>query len=140
MAEYTATAVQTVAANANLLYTDAPINNSCSIIHREGSGIVTLRGLTRQCRARFRISFGSNISIPTGGVVAPISAAIAVDGEALASSIMTVTPAAVNNLFNISSEALVDVPANCCVTITVKNNSTQPINFTNSNLIVERVA
>ena len=46
----------------------------------------------------------------------------------------------VDNYFNISSEALVDVPANCCLTISVKNTSTQSINFANSNLIVERVA
>ena len=140
MSEYTASAVQLVAANANVLFTDSPIDNSCSIVHREGSGIITLRGITRQCRARFRISFGSNIAIPTGGTVEAISAAISIDGEALATSTMIVTPAAVENYFNISSQALVDVPANCCLTISVKNVSTQPINFANSNLIVERVA
>lgn len=140
MSEYTASAVQLVAANANVLFTDAPIDNSCSIVHREGSGIITLRGITRQCRARFRVSFGSNIAIPTGGTVEAISAAISVDGEALATSTMTVTPAAVENYFNISSEALVDVPANCCLTVSIKNISTQPINFANSNLIIERVA
>jgi hypothetical protein len=53
---------------------------------------------------------------------------------------MIVTPAAVENYFNISSEALVDVPANCCLTVSVKNTSTQAINFANSNLIIERVA
>ena len=140
MSEYTAFAEQTVAASSNVLFTDAPIDNSCSIVHRAGSGIITLRGITRQCRARFRISFGGNIAIPTGGTVEAISAAISVDGEALATSTMIVTPAAVENYFNISSEALVDVPAGCCLTISVKNISTQPINFANSNLIVERVA
>lgn len=140
MAEFTAAAVQTVAAGGDLLFTDAPISGSCSIVHREGSGIITVRGLTNQCRARFRVRFGSNISVPTGQTVQAISAAIAVDGEALASSTMTVTPAAVDNLFNVSTEALVDVPAGCCSTITIKNVNLIPINFTNSNLIVERVA
>ncbi len=140
MSEYTASAIQLVAENANILFTDAPIDNSCSIVHRAGSGIITLRGLTRQCRARFRISFGANIAIPTGGTVEAISAAISVDGEALATSTMIVTPAAVENYFNIGSEALVDVPANCCLTISVKNTSAQAINFANSNLIIERVA
>lgn len=140
MSEYTASAIQLVAENANILFTDAPIDNSCSIVHRAGSGIITLRGLTRQCRARFRISFGANIAIPTGGTVEAISAAISVDGEALATSTMIVTPAAVENYFNIGSEALVDVPANCCLTISIKNTSAQAINFANSNLIIERVA
>lgn len=140
MAEYTATAVQTVPANANVVFTDAPIDNSCAIVHRKGSGIINLRGLTRQCRARFRVSFGANIAIPTGGAVGPISLAIAADGEALGSSVMIVTPAAINDYFNIGSEALIDVPADCCVTVTIKNISPQSINVMNANLIVERVA
>ena len=81
-----------------------------------------------------------SIAIPTGGTVEAISAAISVDGEALATSTMIVTPAAVENYFNISSEALVDVPNGCCLTISVKNVSDQSIIFANSNLIVERVA
>lgn len=140
MSEYTASAVQLVAANANVLFTDAPIDNSCSIVHRAGSGIVTLRGITRQCRARFRVSFGANVAIPTGGTVGAVSTAIAVDGEALATSTMIVTPTVVESYFNIGSEALIDVPAGCCVTISVKNTGDQNINFANSNLIIERVA
>ena len=96
--------------------------------------------MTRQCRARFRVSFGANIAIPTGGAVGPISLAIAADGEALGSSVMIVTPAAINDYFNIGSEALIDVPADCCVTVTIKNISPQSINVMNANLIVERVA
>ena len=140
MSEYTAFAEQIVAASSNVLFTDAPIDNSTSIVHRAGSGIITLRGLTRQCRARFRVSFGANIAIPTGGTVEAISAALAVEGEALPASTMIVTPAAAENYFNISTEALIDVPIGCCVTIGVKNISTQSINFANSNLIIERVA
>ena len=140
MSEYTAFAPQTVAANANVLFTEAPIDNSCSIVHREGSGIITLRGITRQCRARFRVSFGANMAIPTGGTVEAISVAIAIDGEGLATSTMIITPAAVENYFNVNSEALIDVPANCCLTISIKNTSTQAINIANSNLIIERVA
>ena len=140
MSEYTAFAEQIVTAGSNVLFTDAPIDNSTSIIHRAGSGVITLRGLTRQCRARFRISFGANIAIPTGGTVEAISAAISVNGEALPASTMIVTPAAVENYFNISSEALVDVPVGCCLTIGVRNISSQSISFANSNLIVERVA
>lgn len=140
MSEYISTLPQSVAANANLLFTEAPIDNSCSIVHRDGSGVITLRGLTRQCRARFRVSFGANIYIPTGGVVGAISAALALDGETLSSSVMTVTPAAVNSAFNISTEALIDVPAQCCATISIKNITAQTIVFANSNLIVERVA
>ena len=86
--ELTANAIQTVAANANVLFTDTVVGGNCAIMHRDGSGLVTLRGLTNQCRARFRVSFGGNIAIPTGGTVGPISLAIAVNGEFVATTTM----------------------------------------------------
>ena len=61
--EITANAIQTVAAGANVIFTDTVVCGNCAIMHREGSGLVTLRGLTNQCRARFRVSFGGNIAI-----------------------------------------------------------------------------
>lgn len=39
--------------------------------------------------------FGGNIAIATGGTVTPISVAIAINGEPLPATTMTVTPAAV---------------------------------------------
>ena len=51
------------------------------MIYREGSGLVTLKGATNQRRARFKISFGTNIAIPTGGTVGAISLALAINGE-----------------------------------------------------------
>lgn len=75
MAEYSYAAVQTVEAGQNVLFNETPVAPSRCIVHRDGSGIVTLRGLTNcQCRARFRVSFGANIAIPTGGTVGAISA------------------------------------------------------------------
>lgn len=63
--EITAVAAQEVAVNSNVLFTETPVKGNCSIMHREGSGLVTLRGLTNgQCRARFRVYFGGNIYLP----------------------------------------------------------------------------
>ena len=140
MAEYVANAVQTVAANQNVIFTDTPINGNCSVIHREGSGLVTARGLTTQCRARFRTIFGANIGIPTGGTVGAISLAIAVNGEPIAATTMTVTPAAVETFSNVNSTVYIDVPAGCCSQISIRNISDQQILVQNANLIVERVA
>ena len=75
--EVTANLLQTVAVNQNVLFTDTAVPGNCSIVHRDGSGLVTMRGITNQCRARFRVSFGGNIAIPTSGTIAPISLAIA---------------------------------------------------------------
>ena len=87
------------------------------------------------------VSYSGNIQIPTGGTVGEISLAIAVDGEPLQSAKMIVTPAAAQNLQNISSQAYVDVPCGwCCSTVAVQNTSTQAIEVQNSNLIVTRQA
>ena len=101
---------------------------------------MTLRGLTNQCKARFRVTFGGNIAIPTGGTVEAITAALAINGEPLTSATATVTPAAVENYFSIFVSAIVEVPRGCCLTVAMENTSTQAINFANSNLTVDRVS
>ena len=111
------------------------------MVHRSGSGLVSLRGLTNcQCRARFRVSFGGNIAIPTGGVVGPIQLSIALDGEPMASTTMIFTPAAVGDFGNVFSAIFIDVPKGCCEQVSVRNTSTVPVDVQNANLIVERVA
>lgn len=138
--EITANAIQTVAAGANVIFTDTVASGNCSIMHREGSGLITLRGLTNQCRARFRVSFGGNVAVPTGGTVGPIALAIAVDGEPVATTTMISTPAAVEEYNNVFSAIFLDIPRGCCSTVSVKNIGEEPINVQNANLIVERVA
>ena len=138
--EIIANALQTVAANQNVYFTDDVIGGSMTISHRSNSGLINIRGITNQCRARFRIYFGGNIAIPTGGTVGPITLAIALDGEAVPSTSMIVTPAAVEQFFNISSSIFVEVPRGCCTTISVKNIGDEAIEVENANLIVERVA
>ena len=138
--EIIANALQTVPANQNVYFTDTVVCGNCAITHRDDSGLVTLRGLTNQCRARFRVTFGANIALPTGGTVGPISLAIAIDGEAVRATTMTVTPAAVEEFFNVFSSVFIDVPRGCCVTISVKNITTDDIEVQNANLIVDRVA
>ena len=138
--EIIANALQTVPANQNVYFTDTVICGNCAISHRDDSGLVTLRGMTNQCRARFRVSFGGNIGLPADGTVGPISLALAIDGEAVPSTTMTVTPAAVEEFFNVYSSLYVDVPRGCCVTISVKNISTVPVDVQNANLIIDRTA
>lgn len=140
MAEFTSTTIQTVAAGQNLPLTETAIKGSNCINHRAGAGNVTLRGLTNQCEALFKVSFGGNIAIPTGGTVGAISVALAVGGEALNSATAIVTPAAVDQYSNVFTAVFVEVPRGCCVTVALKNTSTQAISIANSNLIVERVA
>ena len=108
--------------------------------HRNGSGIITLRGITNQCRARYRVSADANIAIAAGGTVGSISVSLAITGEPLNSATAIVTPAAVGDLFNAHVEAIIDVPKGCCLTIALENTSTQAITAQNVNIIVDRIA
>ena len=139
--ELTSVAVQEVAANQDVLFTNTVVCGNNSIMHRSGSGLTTLRGLTNcQCRARFRVSFGANIAIPAGGTAGPIQLSIALDGEPMGSTTMIFVPAAAGDFGNVFSAIFVDVPRGCCEQISVRNTSTVPIEVQNANLIIERVA
>lgn len=138
--EVTANSIQTVLTGQNILFTDTSICGNCSIIHRSGSGLITVKGNTSQYRARYRVSFNGNIAIPTGGTVGEISLAVAMEGEIIPVTTMIVTPAAVEEYFNVFTTTFVDTMRDCCATITVKNTSDQSINVQNANFIIERVA
>lgn len=140
MAEYMNASVVEVSSGQNLPFTETAVSASPCIVHREGAGIVTLRGLTNQCNARFRVTFGGNIAVPDDGTVEAISIALAINGEPLTSATAVVTPAAAGDYFNVFAAAFVAVPKGCCVTVAVENTSSQSIEVSNSNLIVERVA
>lgn len=139
--EITANAVQTVTENGNAVFTNTSVAGSSCIVHRQGSGLVTLRGLTNgQCRARFRVTFGGNVAIPTGGTVGPVAVAIAINGEPIQTSEMIVTPAAVNEYFNVYRSMFLDVPRGCCSQVSVENLTAGDILVQNANLTIERVA
>lgn len=140
MAEYSNSSIVSVAAGQNVPLTETAVAGNGCIVHREGAGIVTLRGLTNQCKARFKVGFGANIAIPTGGTVEAITAAIAINGEPLSGATAAVTPAAVENYFNIYVTAFVEVPRGCCLTVAAENISTQTVLFANANFVVERVS
>ncbi len=145
-AEFTSNARQNVAANQNVLFTETAI--PCRrgyVIHREGSGIITLRGIVncpQACYATYEVSFGANIAIPTepAGTAGPISVAIAIDGESLPTSSAIVTPAAPGDFWNVYVTANIRVPRGCCYTISVENTSDQAIDVQNANIKINRVA
>ena len=139
--EIVANAIQTVPVNQDVLFTGTSVRGNASIMHREGSGIVTVRGLPNgQCRARFRAVFGANIAAPTGETAGPVELAIAINGEGVPTSRMISTPLDVENYNNVSADIYIDVPIGCCTQLSVQNVGTIPVNVQNANFIVERVA
>ena len=147
MAEYSALATQIVNPGESIVFTNAPVPCRRGLVnHREDSGAFLLSGLGNvpytgcgcNCvrpSAVFLVDFGANISIPTGGTVGPISVSMALDGNTLPESTMTVTPAAVEEEFNISRAINVAVWHCCCQTFSIRNTSDQPIQVQNANVI-----
>lgn len=156
MAEFTNNPVQTVQANQPVTLNTTIGCPKGYVYHRNGSGIVTLRGITSNCFARYQVTFNGNIAIPDGGTApAPISVAIALDGEPILTSKAIVTPAATaanpptaENFFNVTSTAVINVPRGCCFNVSVENTSegatptdvNPPILVQNANMTVTRRA
>lgn len=151
MAEYTYNPIQLVEAGQNVILND---NIRCTkgyVLHRNESGIVILRGIVNSpcgCFARYQVTFNANIAVPEDGTVGPIAVALAIDGEPILTSRAIVTPAAVDEYFNVTSTAIITVPKGCCFTVAVENVSSPAtaggvapvINVQNANLTVSRIA
>lgn len=153
MAEFTYNPVQTVQPNQQVLLNTTIGCPKGYVLHREGSGIVTLRGIVNNptnCFARYQVTFNGNIALPAEATVSPISISIAIDGEPIQTSRAIFTPAAADQYGNVTSTAIVTVPRGCCFNISVENTSAVPatpagsnapaINVQNANLTVTRIA
>ena len=151
MAEFTYNPIQLVEPNQNVILNTTICCPRGYALHRDESGIVTLRGIVNNpysCFARYQVTFNGNIAVPEDGTVGPIAIALAIDGEPIQTSRAIVTPAAVDEYFNVTSTAFITVPRGCCFNVTVENVSfgataadpATAINVQNANLVVQRVA
>lgn len=149
MAEWTGVAVQTVNPGESIVFTENPV--PCTrglILHREDSGAFLLKGVSdiptvgcccnRNRTVNYMLDFGANVAIPTGEAVAPITVAIAVDGNTLAGTTMEVTPAAVEQFANISRATNVPIWKGCCQTVSIRNISTIPILVEAANVVITK--
>ena len=152
MAEFAYNPIQEVQPNQPVILNTSIACNRGYVLHRNESGIVTLRGIVNNqfgCFARYQVTFNANIAVPEDGTAGPISVSLAIDGEPLLTSRAIVTPAAVDEYFNVTSTAIITVPRGCCFNVSVENTSesTDPtttpapaINVQNANLTVTRIA
>jgi len=152
MAEYIYNEEQLIQPGASALLNTAIGCNKGYVIHRAGSGILTLRGIVNNpCSkfARYRVAYDGNIAVPEGGTPGEIQLALAIGGEVVPTSIAAVTPTVANAYWNVSGFAIIDVPTGCCYTVSVENASvsetpsTTPasaLNLRNLNVEVTRLA
>ena len=146
MAEYSANAVQIVNPGETVIFTESPVPCKRGFVrHRDDTGNFLLSGWVPRkscgCKADsalYLIDFGANISIPTGGTVEAISVAFTIDGATIPSSTMIVTPAALNEYFNVSAAVNASIWNGCCESFAVRNISSQPIQIQNANIIFTR--
>lgn len=151
MSEFVYNPIQVVQPNGNVLLNDAIPCSKGYVYHRNESGIVILRGAVNNpnaCFARYQVTFNGNIAVPENGTVGAIAVALAIDGEPVQTSRAIVTPAAVDEYFNVTSTAIITVPRGCCFSVAVENVSegataadpATAINVQNANLTVTRIA
>ena len=103
MAEFVYNEVQLVQPSASAVLSDAIGCNKGYVLHRPGSGLLTVRGIVNNpcCRfARYRVMYDGNIAIPTDA-----------------------TPADVDQYWNVSGFAIIDIPVGCCYAVSVVNAS-----------------
>jgi hypothetical protein len=147
-AEYLANAVQEVSLNSPIIFSASIPCTRGYVYHEDETGVFILRGITcNQCFATYQVTFNGNVAVPTGGTVAPIAVAIAVNGEPRVTSRAIYTPAAVEEYGNLTSTCIIKVPKGCCFSLSVENvaASTEEdpvpvIEVQNANLVVSRIA
>ena len=151
MSEYVYNEIQTVLPNQPVILRDSIPCNRGYVYHRNESGILTLRGIVNNpscCFARYQVTFNGNIAVPADGTVGAIAIALAQNGEPILTSRAIVTPAAVEEFFNVTSTAIITVPKGCCFDISVENvsegataaDTPTAIEVQNSNLVITRIA
>lgn len=144
MAEYRMNAVQTVAPNGTVIFSNDffPCNKGL-IVHQDDSGLFQVRGIVNNPCAEYgklKINFGANVAVPTGGTVDPITLAITVNGVTEPATTMISTPAAVEEFNNINREVEIPIPRGCCQNVAVTNTSTQTIEVQNAIIDLDRIA
>lgn len=158
MAEYVYNPVQQVQPNQNVLLQGSIPCGKGYVYHREGSGLLTLKGVVNNpnaCFARYQATFNGNVAIPSDGTLGPVAIALAINGEPIQTSRALFTPAAVatdpptsENFGNVTSTAIITVPKGCCFTLSVENvsegataaDAAPPILVQNANLTITRIA
>lgn len=152
MSEFLKNDLQLVNPNQPVILTTSIGCSKGYVYHRPESGIITLRGIVNNpcnCFARYQVTFNGNIALPEDATaVGAIAIALALDGEPILTSRAVVTPAAVDEFFNVTSTAIITVPRGCCFNLSVENVSESAdaatpapaINVENANLVVSRIA
>lgn len=117
MAQYVTSADSLIALNNPIPFNNVsiPCNTGCVI--PIASGVLTIKGNTRNRFARYRVTLQGNIAVPEGGDVTPIALGISINGAVIPESVAIFTPQAVDEFGHINTQFPITVPCGCCVTV-----------------------
>ncbi len=117
MAQYVTSADSLIALNNPIPFNNVsiPCNTGCVI--PIASGVLTIKGNTRNRFARYRVTVQGNIAVPEGGDVTPIALGISINGAVIPESVAIFTPQAVDEFGHINTQFPITVPCGCCVTV-----------------------
>lgn len=151
MAEWTNVARQIVNPGEAIVFSENPVPCYKGLVkHRDDTGSFNLNGgaagnyigcpccTVQNNSVQYLVDFGANIAVPDGETVGPISVAFEVGNGTLQGTTMIVTPAAVEEFWNISRASNVPVFKGCCQDFAIINTSAIPIAVTNANVIISR--
>lgn len=150
MALYVYNEQQTVSPGGNALLNDSIPCNKGYILHQNGFGLLTLRGICNGCNnfTRYEVIANGNMAVPEGGVAGAIAVTLALNGEEIQTSKAIVTPAAVGEFFNFTCSTIITVARGCCPSVALENvlpgveatETAQPILIQNLNVNVKRIS
>ena len=150
MAEFAANALQRIEPGESLVFTEFPNPIEMGNIFWEASlNQILLKGVVPNemgcCMwrnnarfAQYYAQLSANVQIPEDGEAGEIGLAIAINGEVIPTSEMIVTPAATEELQNVSTQVYIPVPKGCCQSVSIRNTSDQAIEVQNGNLTLFR--
>ena len=133
MAEFISTVPQVVDPMGAVAFQSTAVRGCCNIRHREGSSIVVVKGGTCCRPARYRVNFHANVT----GVADAITFALVQDGEIMPETLMSVVPAAADDVWTISATAEVLVDCSCS-RISVRNTGDAAVTVNTANIIVDK--
>ena len=151
-AEYLANALQSVTLNAPVNFTASIPCRRGYVYHEDETGIFILKGIVNcptSAFAVYQVTFNANIALPAGATVTPIAVAIAVNGEPRLTSRAIFTPAAAEDLGNVTCTAIIRVPRGCCFSMAIESvpatadSTVTPapvITVQDANLVIDRIA
>ncbi|MCQ2507284.1 MAG: hypothetical protein MJ097_00685 [Dorea sp.] len=140
MAEYSLITPLDVPVGGTVPYNNTICNGCCNIRHRNGSGIVKLKGGTCCRPNRYHVQFHAAVT----GVTGAIQMGLYLDGEPLPETLMAIVSGADANLYSLDAATEVNIDG-CWSTISARvieagSTAGEPLTINTANIIIHKEA